>query len=324
MSKYKKIAIHSLETEIKGLKSIIEKSINETFDKVIDTILNTKGKIILSGVGKPGYIAHRVATTLSSTGTMSFFVNANEASHGDMGMIGKDDVVVILSNSGESKELKDIITYCNRFNIVIIGLTRNKDSFLAKSSNIPVVLENIEQTNSVDSPTTSEIMFLSYLDAVATVLIDVKNFKKDDYKIFHPGGKLGLNLLKVEEIMHNINELPIVTKNTSMNEAIKIMVQKPLGCLLIVNTKNNLLGLITDGDFKRQLLKDNYLMNKSVEDIMLIDVITISKDMYVVDAINIMKKGNNKNNNYIQILPVIENNKLIGLLHIQDCLKLEI
>ncbi|HSQ97484.1 MAG TPA: KpsF/GutQ family sugar-phosphate isomerase [Rickettsiales bacterium] len=325
MTQCKDYGIHSIQTEIKGLQSILNNSINDTFEKVVKAILKTKGRVVLSGVGKPGYIAHRVAATLASTGTIATYVHANEASHGDLGMISKSDTVILLSNSGGSKEINDIIAYCKRFDITLIGLTRNPDSFLAKASTIPVVLEDVEQTNIVNSPTTSEIMFLAYLDAVATALININHFDKDKYKIFHPGGKLGSALLKVEEIMHKGDELPIVHEDDNMEKVINIMIEKPLGCVGVLDKNDNLIGIITDGDFKRKIIQYKNLTEKKISEIMTPNPITVEKDMFALDAVKIMEKGVGEDNNYIQVLFVVETTeetkKVIGLIHIQDCLR---
>lgn len=325
MTQCKDYGIHSLKTEIKGLQSILDNSMNDTFEKVVKTILKTKDRVILSGVGKPGYIAHRVAATLASTGTIACYVHANEASHGDLGMISKNDTVILLSNSGGSKEINDIIAYCKRFDIPLIGLTRNSDSFLAKAATVPVVLNAVEETNIVNSPTTSIIMMLAYLDAVATALINIKHFDKDKYKIFHPGGKLGSALLKVEEIMHKGNELPLVHENDDMEKVINTMIERPLGCVGVLDNNENLVGIITDGDFKRKIIKYKNLTEKKISEIMTLDPITIDKDIFALDAIKIMEKGVGEDNNYIQVLFITEEvdnkKKVIGLIHIQDCLK---
>lgn len=325
MSKYIEDGKHSLSIEIKGLTSVLENSINSTFEKVVKTILNTKGRIILSGVGKPGYLARRVAATFSSTGTPALFVHADEASHGDLGMITEKDTVILLSNSGSTKELNDIIAYCKRFDITLIGITRNPNSFLAQAANIAVVLENIEQTNIVDSPTTSEIMILSYLDAVATALINAKHFNKDNFKVFHPGGKLGSTLLKVKELMHKGDELPLAHENDSIEKVINIMIEKPLGCVAVLDKNDSLVGIITDGDFKRKIIQYKDLMSKKIVDIMTPNPITINKDAFALDAVKMMKRGVGENNNYIQVLLVVEEveniKKVVGLIHIQDCLK---
>lgn len=325
MSKYIEDGKHSLSIEIKGLTSVLENSINSTFEKVVKTILNTKGRIILSGVGKPGYLARRVAATFSSTGTPALFVHADEASHGDLGMITEKDTVILLSNSGSTKELNDIIAYCKRFDITLIGITRNPNSFLAQAANIAVVLENIEQTNIVDSPTTSEIMILAYLDAVATALINAKHFNKDNFKVFHPGGKLGSTLLKVKELMHKGDELPIAHENDSIEKVINIMIEKPLGCVAVLDKNDSLVGIITDGDFKRKIIQYKDLMSKKIVDIMTPNPITINKDAFALDAVKMMKRGVGENNNYIQVLLVVEEveniKKVVGLIHIQDCLR---
>lgn len=325
MSKYIEDGKHSLSVEIKGLTSVLENSINSTFEKVVKTILNTKGRIILSGVGKPGYLARRVAATFSSTGTPALFVHADEASHGDLGMITEKDTVILLSNSGSTKELNDIIAYCKRFDITLIGITRNPNSFLAQAANIAVVLENIEQTNIVDSPTTSEIMILAYLDAVATALINAKHFNKDNFKVFHPGGKLGSTLLKVKELMHKGDELPLAHENDSIEKVINIMIEKPLGCVAVLDKNDSLVGIITDGDFKRKIIQYKDLMSKKIVDIMTPNPITINKDAFALDAVKMMKRGVGENNNYIQVLLVVEETenikKVVGLIHIQDCLK---
>lgn len=321
----KEYGVHSLKTEIKGLQAILDHSINDTFNKVVETIVKTKGKIVLTGVGKPGYLARRVAATFASTGTMAMYVHPTEASHGDLGMILPEDTVIMLSNTGESKENKDIIAYCKRFDITLIGLTRNAEGFLAKSATIPVVLDKIEQTNIVNSPTTSEIMFLAYLDAVATALINVKCFNQDKFKTFHPGGKLGASLLKVDEIMHQGDELPLVHENDTMEFAIKTMIERPLGCIGILDKDENLVGIITDGDFKRQIIKHSDLMSKPLSDIMTKNPITVERNMFAIDAVKLMQRGVGNKNNYIQVLFVTDKadggNKVVGLIHIQDCLR---
>lgn len=325
MKTFKEYGVHSVKTEIKGLESVLNNSINDVFELVVMTILKTKGRVILSGVGKPGYLAHRVAATFASTGTLAYYVHANEASHGDLGMISKDDTVILLSNSGLSKEMNDIIAYCKRFDITLIGITRNPDSFLAKAATIPVILEAVEQTNVVNSPTTSEIMMLAYLDAVTTALIGARHFGKDEYKIFHPGGKLGSALLKVAEIMHTGDELPLVYENDSIEKMINTMIEKPLGCVGILDKDSSLVGIITDGDFKRKIIQYKDFTDKKITDIMTRNPITINKEAFALDAVKIMQKGVGKDNNYIQVLFVVNEEKnikkVIGLIHIQDCLR---
>lgn len=309
----------SIKAEINGLNALFN-SIDDNFIKFIKTILNTKGRIFLSAVGKPSYIAHKVAATLSSTGTPSFFIHPDEASHGDLGMITKDDMVILLSNSGGSTELNDIIAYCKRFSIKIVGLTRKKDSFLAKSADIPIVLDNIPETNAVNSPTTSAIMFLSYLDAIITVLIDIKGFGNENYKIFHPGGKLGAALIKVKDIMRVENKVPIIDLNDTVENAINKMTEKAIGAICVIS-KSKLIGIISDGDLRRKTIEYKNIIDKSIEDIMTKDPIAINEDSLAIEAVNLMtEKGK-----YIQVIPVTNNNnELVGIIHIQDLFKTKI
>lgn len=324
----KECAIHSLKTEIKGLQSIIDNSIDEKLVKFIELILKTKGRVFLSGIGKPGYIAHRVAATLSSTGTPSFFIHPSEASHGDLGMITKDDIMVLLSNSGGSVELNDIVAYCKRNNIPLVSITRKAESFISQSSDLPIVLTNVEQTNSINSPTTSEIMFLAYLDAVATCLIKIRGFNNDNFKNFHPGGKLGSALVKVKEIMRTTN-LPLIYDDYSMSDALDTMIEKNMGCIGILSKEtNNLIGIITDGDLKRKLKQYSNLMDYKVRDLMGTNPITIDVSKLAVDAVAKMSNGDK----YIQVLFVVDENlnndktktNVVGLIHIQDLFKAKI
>ena len=252
----------SVRVEINGLNSLLEKSIDDSFVELVNIIMKTKGRVFLSAVGKPGYIAHKVSATLSSTGTPSFFIHPDEASHGDLGMITKEDIVILLSNSGGSTELNDIIAYCKRFSIKLIGITRKKDSFLAKSADLPIILENMPQTNNVNSPTTDIIMFLSYLDAVSTVLIELKGFDNENFKVFHPGGKLGKSLIKIKDIMKTTDAVPIININDTVENAIKEMSLKSMGAVCVI--ENNILHdfysideniNIDINDYKNKLLK---------------------------------------------------------------------
>lgn len=321
MSNYIESGKKSLEIEIKGLKSILDNSINETFEKVVKTILKTKGRVILTGMGKPGYIAHKAAATFASTGTLASYIHPGEASHGDLGMISKDDTVILLSSSGGTKELNDIMAYCKRFSITMIGITQNPKSILAQVSTILVALEAIEETNIINSPTTYPIMMLSYLDAVATALIDIRNFGKNEYKKFHPGGMLGISMLKVEELMHKDDELPLVYEDDDMSKIVSTMIKKPLGCVAILDKEDNLAGILTDGDFKRNLVSCDDFMNKKASEVMTKNPITVSKNTFALDAVKLMSQGVGENNNYVQVLLVVENKKVVGLIHIQDCLK---
>jgi arabinose-5-phosphate isomerase len=327
MDKYIEPAIHSLKTEIKGLQSVLDNSLNNTFVELIKAILKTKGRIVVSGMGKSSYIAHKVAATLASTGTAAFFIHPAESSHGDLGMISKDDTVILLSDSGGTRELQDIITYCKRFSIPLIGITRKKDSILYETADIKVCMERVEETNPVNSPTTSGIMMLAYFDAVVTTLISLRKFNQDNYKVFHPGGKLGAALLKVEEVMQTENNIPLIDENATMEQVLDEMTAKELGCVGILNNKKKLIGIITDGDLKRRIKQFNgNIMDKKAKELMSSNPLNIEKDSFAVDAVHLMRAGGAK---YIQVLFVVDSEKhckadecdVVGIIHIQDCLK---
>ena len=307
----------SVRVEINGLNSLLEKSIDDSFVELVNIIMKTKGRVFLSAVGKPGYIAHKVSATLSSTGTPSFFIHPDEASHGDLGMITKEDIVILLSNSGGSTELNDIIAYCKRFSIKLIGITRKKDSFLAKSADLPIILENMPQTNNVNSPTTDIIMFLSYLDAISTVLIELKGFDNENFKVFHPGGKLGKSLIKIKDIMKTADAVPIININDTVENAIKEMSLKSMGAVCVIEN-NILIGIISDGDLRRKTIEYKNILDKKIEDIMTKNPIFLNEENFAIEAVNIMTE----HGKYIQVLPIVDNEKkIIGMLHIQDLFK---
>jgi arabinose-5-phosphate isomerase len=319
--KYVKSGKESLDIEMKALQSLYNNSMNDTFDELIDAILNTKGKVILSAIGKPGYIAHKIAATLASTGTPSYYIHSDEASHGDLGMIENNDMVIVLSASGESKELKDIINYCKRYNIVLVGVTRDNDSFLSHAANISIVFEKIEETNFLNSPTTSSLMFLAYFDAVITTLIDVKKIDIEKYKQLHPGGKLGASMIKIEEIMFKGDDLPLADELDTIDKIISVSISKNLGCVAILDKKNKVSGIITDGDYKRKILTHSNLLSEKAIDIMTKNPITINVDKFAIEAVGLMQ-GNNEKNRYIQTLLVVnDDNEMKGILHIQSLLK---
>lgn len=319
--KYADYAVHSIKTEIKALQSILDKSFDKTFEEVIDTILNTRGQVILSGIGKPSYIAHKIAATLTSTGTPSYYIHAGEASHGDLGGVREGDTVIVLSASGESNELKDLIDYCKRFAITLVGITRNKDSYLSKMSTLPVILEAVEETTALNVPTTSSIMFLAYFDAIITTLIKVKGVDKNWYKTYHPGGKLGASMLTVGDLMYKDNELPLCNATDNMDTVIKTMNSKNLGCVGIVEG-SNLIGMIADGDLKRYIMeyKGDFL-NIPPTTIMSGDLITTNPECAAMEIVPVMQ-GRNKKNRYIQAMFVVDDkNNIVGYIHIRQLLE---
>ncbi len=305
-------AKNTINIEIEGLKSLLN-FFDENYIKTIDLILSCKGKVIVSGMGKSGHIAKKISATLASTGTSSFFIHPAEASHGDLGMINADDIVILLSNSGETKELRDIIYYCMRFSIPIIGITRNANSELATASTIALNIPNSAEANLVNAPTTSTTMMLALGDCIAVSLMEAKNFNTDNFAIFHPGGKLGSAFIKVKEIMRKDKLIPIIKQNANMNDAIIEMTSKHLGCTGVIDDKNNLIGIITDGDLRRNL-SNNFLNEKAIN-IMTKNPITINSNSFAVEALTLMNKKS------ITSIFVVDNDILSGIIHLHDCLK---
>lgn len=312
MHDYLKIANRVIDTEILGLEGI-KSNFNESFIKLIDIILNIKGRVVLSGMGKSGHIASKISATLSSTGTPALFIHPGEASHGDLGMISKDDVVILLSNSGETKELTDIINYCRRFNITLVGLVRRSTSVLMEAADIGIVLPEVEEASNINAPTTSTTMMLAFGDAVAVTLAEVKGFSKEDFGVFHPGGKLGNQFLRVANIMRVGDDLPIVRENTLMSEVVVEMTKKAMGCTAVVDDKNQLMGIITDGDLRRHMT-DDFLLQES-KNIMKTAPKTISADALAVEVVNLMTTYK------ITTIFVVKNKIPIGAVHIHDCFK---
>jgi arabinose-5-phosphate isomerase len=305
-------AIKTIETEIEGLKSLID-FFDEKYVKTVDLILNCKGRVIISGMGKSGHIANKISATLASTGTPAFFIHPAEASHGDLGMITAQDVVILLSNSGETKELRDIIYYCKRFEIPIVGIVRKQDSELANASTIPLVIPAVKEANNVNAPTTSTTMMLALGDCLAVSLIEARGFNSDNFGTFHPGGKLGSAFLKVADIMRKDSQIPVVKFNTKMSEVIIEMTSKHLGCTAVVDNDNKMIGIITDGDLRRHLNQNFFA--EIAENIMTKNPITIIKESLAIEAFALMNKKS------ITSIFVLENHKIIGVLHLHDCLK---
>jgi len=264
------IGTQTIQIEIDGL-SELKNTLDNNFVAAIDAIHQMKqghkGRLIIAGIGKSGHIAKKIVATLASTGTPSHFVHANEASHGDLGMITKDDVVLMISNSGENPELSDLIRYTRRFNITMIGMTSRQDSALAKHSDILLLMPQMKEAcPNNQAPTTSTTMTLAYGDAIAMALLDRMNLTAEEFGVFHPGGKLGKQLLTVDEVMKRIQDVPIMNSEGTMDQAILLLTSHNMGCVIISNDGKKLDGVITDGDLKRHMSTD--LLGKSVKDIM--------------------------------------------------------
>ncbi len=315
-------ALHVLETEADGLLKLA-KSIDGSFSDAVDVIHNMKqsedrrGRLIIAGIGKSGHVARKIAATLASTGTPSYFVHPGEASHGDLGMITDHDIVLMLSNSGENSELSDLIHYTRRYSIHLIAMTGNKDSTLAKHADIRLLLpEAPEACPNGLAPTTSTTMMMALGDALAVALLERMGLTKEQYKVFHPGGKLGQKLMKVSELMISYDGLPIVLPNAKMDEVILVLTEKNLGSVLVVENGAELKGIITDGDLKRHMAPD--LLQKSVTDVMTGAPKSIESDALAVEALDMMTKTPGR---YLTSLIVLDNGKLAGMIRLQDCLQ---
>ncbi len=307
-------ACRTVELEAYGLSQLskaLNAELGRSFEKAIEIIEKAHGRLIISGMGKSGHIGRKIASTLASTGTPAMYMHAGEASHGDLGMVTENDVIVALSWSGETAELKDVVTYATRFGIPLISITSGTHSTLAKASTISLCLPKCDEAcpNGL-APTTSTTMQLAIGDALATTLLDRRGFTSSDFQTFHPGGKLGASLKTVREIMHTKEHLPLAPEETKMSEALVIMTDKAMGCLGVVNHQGELAGVITDGDLRRHMSEN--LLGKSVEDLMTTAPKTIGPDELASSALKLI------NSSAITSLFVIEDKKPTGILHLHD------
>ena len=284
---YKKIAKDVINLEIKALKKL-KNSINNSFNDAVDAIVKCPSKIILCGVGKSGLIASKIAATLSSVGTPSFSVSASDCSHGDLGSISKKDVLILISYSGSSEELKNIIKYANRNKIIIIAIVSKKNSILYKASDIKLLIPEVIEAGLGIVPTSSTINQLSIGDALAVATISKKNISKKDFKKFHPSGSLGAKLKTVDDLMLVKNKIPFIDENTEMKDALKIITRKKLGILIAKNTKGETRGIVTDGQIRRIIEKNKNLHGLKVKNIMTKNPISIDSEMLAIKAISIM------------------------------------
>ncbi len=317
MNKKSKILNSAKKAFAKELASIktLSSTFNNSFYKAIDKINNLKGRVILTGVGKSAHIANKISATLTSTGTPSYFIHATEASHGDLGSIQKNDCVIAISNSGETSELNNIIQYCKRFSITLISITSSSKSSLHKNSTIGILYKKPQEACPLNlAPTTSTSMAMIIGDCIAIALLELKGFESSHYKILHPGGNLGKDLKYVSEIMHIKNAIPISKENEKMSNALIKMTKKSFGCLGVIDKKNRIIGIITDGDLRRKI--NSKFFNKKASEIMTKNPTLAHKDMLVGEALNLM------NDKKITSLFVCENKKPIGIIHIHDLLRL--
>ena len=294
--------------------SMMRQSLDDSFVQAALLMERAQGRVVVTGMGKSGHVARKIAATLASTGCPAFFVHPGEASHGDLGMVTPGDVVLALSNSGETVELVDIITYTRRFGIPLICMTRQSESLLASESDVSLILPQLDEAGSMGlAPTTSTTMMLALGDALAVALLERRNFTASDFKVFHPGGQLGRRLLKVSDLMHKGESLPLVPPNAPISDVIVIITQKSLGCAGVVNLDGTLAGIITDGDLRRHLRGD--FMGLQAATVMTTGPKTVSPDMLAAEALHIM------NTKAITSVFVVDHNKPVGVLHVHDCLR---
>tara|TARA_Y100000591_G_C21826825_1_gene697160 strand:- start:668 stop:1639 length:972 start_codon:yes stop_codon:yes gene_type:complete len=310
------IAKEVIDLEIKALQTL-KKSLDKNFDIAVDAIVNCQSKVILCGVGKSGIIANKISATLSSIGTPSFSLSANNCSHGDMGSITKKDILILLSYSGNSIELKNIINYANRNRILLIGITSKKNSDLYKNCDIGLITPEVKEAGLNMIPTSSTINQLSLGDALAISTLKRKKINNSDFKKFHPSGSIGEKLKTVEDLMLTRNKIPFINENKSMKEALTIMTKKKLGTLIAINKKNLTSGIITDGQIRRFNSKYASLNNLKVKDVMTKNPIKIEKKTLAAKALSIM------NENKITCLCVYSHkkkSKTIGIIHVHNIL----
>ena len=310
-----------IQSEINALKKL-KKSLNKDFDKIVNLILKCKGKVIFSGVGKSGIISKKIASTLASLGIPSHYVDAGSCSHGDLGMISSGDLLILISHSGQSIELKNIIQYVKRNkNIILAGITSKKNSLLYKSSNISFLLPNIVEAGPGNYiPTSSTTAQMCFGDALAISTIKQRKFSKFEFKKFHPSGSLGFKLKTVGDLMYQGKSIPFINENSSIKEALKVFNKKNLGVLIAKNNRGNTTGIISDGDFKRINYKTENINNLIIKKVMKKNPIIVNENMLAAEALSVM------NNKKITALCVFKKNKrkTTGLIHMHSILNANI
>ena len=314
---FKQIVKDVLLTESQELEKAAA-TISFDIEKAIDLIINSKGKLIVTGVGKSGLVGTKIAATLASTGTSSFFLHPTEAMHGDLGMIGKEDIVLGISYSGESEELVQILPHLKRFNIPLIAMARNEKSTLAQYADVFININVEKEACPLDTaPTSSTTLTMAMGDALAVCLMKKRDFKKEDFASFHPGGSLGKKLfIKVDDLLRKEN-LPVVSRETKLKDAILVMSEGRLGSVIIEDENKKVIALLSDGDLRRALMNDNFSMDCKVEDIATKNPKRLkNKKLLASDALQVIEDYK------IQLLIVTdENDKLVGVLHIHDLIE---
>jgi arabinose-5-phosphate isomerase len=311
-------ALRTVATEQAGVAALAEAlndGLSEAFGRAIELVSAIRGRVIVTGVGKSGHIGAKIAATLASTGTPAFFVHPAEANHGDLGMIAKDDAIIAMSWSGESAELKGIVAYSRRFSIPLVAITSGETSALAREADVVLVLPRVPEACPHGlAPTTSTLLQLVIGDALAVALLEARDFTPDHFRTFHPGGQLGASLVKVREIMHQGDHVPVAALGSALRDAIVTLSKKRFGCVCIVDDVGRLAGIITDGDLARNL--DRNLGALVVDDIMTRTPKTVDPDALSGEAIAILDE------NRISALVVVKDGKPVGIVHFHDLLRI--
>ncbi|MGP1931381.1 MAG: arabinose-5-phosphate isomerase KdsD [Arsenophonus sp. ET-YP4-MAG3] len=316
---FQKIAKKVLEIELNGLNNL-QQYINNDFKEACELILKCTGKVVVMGMGKSGHIGRKIAATLASTGTPAFFVHPGEASHGDLGMISNKDIVLAISNSGESNEILALIPILKRQDISLIYMTKNPASTMGKAADIHLCIKVPKEACPLGlAPTTSTTAMLVMGDAIAVALLEARGFTAEDFALSHPGGTLGRKLLlKVSDLMHTGKNIPNVTKQATLQQALVEITCKKLGMVVICNEKMQIEGIFTDGDLRRVFAMNIDLNNTKIADVMTVGGIRIKSDMLAIDSLNLMQQY------HITSLLVEKTNTLVGVIHLHDLLQVGI
>ena len=317
MSTFDAIAVgrRVLAAEVEGLTQL-GAALDDAFARAVETLFVAKGRVVLTGIGKSGHIARKIAATLASTGSVAMFVHATEASHGDLGMIGTDDVILALSKTGETRELADVIAYAARFHIPLIAITTAPDSALGRAADIVLAIPDApEAADAVNAPTTSTTLQLALGDALAVALLERRGFKASDFHVLHPGGKLGAMLRTVSDLMHDFGELPLVGGETPMREALLVMTEKRWGMLGVTDSQGRLVGAISDGDLRRHI--DGLLQHTAAQVMTPGPKKTVPPDMLASEALALMSDPAPA----VTVLFVVEDGRPVGILHVHDILR---
>jgi arabinose-5-phosphate isomerase len=313
-------ALRTLDKERAGLDALrtaLGNGLSAPFGRAVELVRAAAGRVIVSGMGKSGHVGHKIAATLASTGTPAFFVHPAEASHGDLGMITRQDVVLALSWSGETSELKSLVEYTRRWDIPLIAMTAFADSTLGREADLVLTLPAVEEACPHGlAPTTSTMLQLALGDALAIALLESRGFTAEEFRLFHPGGKLGASLHFVRDIMHSGDTMPLTTPDAPMRQALAVMTEKGFGCVGVIDDAGLLVGVVTDGDIRRHIAPD--LMEKAVGAVMTRTPKTVPPDCLVGEALAMMNQATRP----FTVLFVVDGGKPLGIVHMHDFLRL--